>query len=145
MSRNFTAIYELGDDGWWTVRIKEVPGAHTQGRSIAQARTRVREALSLFVKDAGTADFVDVIHVAASIRTALDRANAAKREASRIQQRVSRLAVEAARKLVSHMSVRDASEILGVSHQRVQQLAGSSKADRPDRPRQRPGRRRISA
>ena len=61
-----------------------------------------------------------------------------------MQRRVSRLAVEAAKKLVSRMSVRDASEILSVSHQRVQQLAGS-KGNRSGHPRQRPGPRKLSA
>ena len=47
----YTATYTHEDDGWWTVRIKEVQGVHSQGRSISQARNRVREALSLFVDD----------------------------------------------------------------------------------------------
>ena len=47
----YTATYTHEDDGWWTVRIKELQGVHSQGRSISQARNRVREALSLFVDE----------------------------------------------------------------------------------------------
>jgi predicted RNase H-like HicB family nuclease len=125
MATKYTAIYDLGDDGWWTVRIKDVPGVHSQGRSIAQARNRVREALSLFVDGAATAEFQDSIRVAPEIRRALDLTLAAKRQVVKDQARLAKLSIEAAKKLVNRMSVRDAGEVLGLSHQRVQQLARS--------------------
>ncbi len=48
----YTVRYERDERGWWVARVLGLPGCHTQGRSIAQARERIREALSLLVEDA---------------------------------------------------------------------------------------------
>ena len=57
----YTAVYEREPDGWWVVDIPQVRGCHSQGRTIEQARERVREALELFVEDAATVEIVDDI------------------------------------------------------------------------------------
>ena len=106
--------------------IREVRGVHTQGRSIAQARTRVREALGLFVDGAETAQLVDDIRVGAAMLNAILKARRARQAADRQQKLATLASRAAAKKLVAKMSVRDAGEVLGVSHQYVQQLAGSS-------------------
>jgi predicted RNase H-like HicB family nuclease len=126
MAKRYTAVYEYGNDGWWTVSIREVRGVHTQGRSIAQARTRVREALGLFVDGAATAELVDDIRVGAGMLNAILKARRARQAADRHQKLATLASRAAAKKLVAKMSVRDAGEVLGVSHQYVQQLAGSS-------------------
>jgi predicted RNase H-like HicB family nuclease len=59
--KKYTVDYVLGDDGWWTASVREVRGANTQGRSIAQARRRMRAALGLFVDDAKGAQLIDHI------------------------------------------------------------------------------------
>jgi predicted RNase H-like HicB family nuclease len=41
-----TIIYEPADAGWWVAMIPEVPGAFSQGRSQAEARTNVLDALA---------------------------------------------------------------------------------------------------
>lgn len=53
--------YEPAGDGWWLARVPAVDGCLTQGASVAQARERVREALSLFVDDAETAEFIEEV------------------------------------------------------------------------------------
>ena len=40
-----TVIYEQGDDGWVIARIREVPGAMSQGRTQKEARENVLDAL----------------------------------------------------------------------------------------------------
>ncbi len=40
-----TIVYEDGEDGWIVASIPEVPGAHSQGRSRAEARENVVDAL----------------------------------------------------------------------------------------------------
>jgi predicted RNase H-like HicB family nuclease len=57
----YTVDYVLGGDGWWTASVRDVRGVHTQGRSIAQAQRRIREALGLFVERAETAGSLDHI------------------------------------------------------------------------------------
>jgi predicted RNase H-like HicB family nuclease len=123
--KKYAVNYVLGDDGWWTASVREVRGAHTQGRSIAQAQRRVREALSLFVEDAERAELVDHIRVDAHTRSVIRKATQARRALERHQKNVSQLSRTAVKELTARMSVRDASEILGVSPQRVQQLASS--------------------
>jgi predicted RNase H-like HicB family nuclease len=123
--KKYVVDYVLGGDGWWTASVREVRGAHTQGRSIAQARRRVREALGLFVEDAEQAELVDHIRIDAATRSVIRKAAQARRALERQQRNVSELSRMAVKKLTARMSVRDASEILGVSPQRVQQLASS--------------------
>ncbi|HMG13071.1 MAG TPA: type II toxin-antitoxin system HicB family antitoxin [Gemmatimonadaceae bacterium] len=53
--------YELDRDGWWFASIPAVPGCHTQGKSLPQARERIRECLGLYDDDAISADLVDQI------------------------------------------------------------------------------------
>jgi predicted RNase H-like HicB family nuclease len=40
-----TIVYENGGDGWIAASIPEVPGAHSQGRTRAEARENVIDAL----------------------------------------------------------------------------------------------------
>jgi predicted RNase H-like HicB family nuclease len=40
-----TIVYEHDDDGWIIASIPEVPGAHSQGRTRAEARINVIDAL----------------------------------------------------------------------------------------------------
>jgi predicted RNase H-like HicB family nuclease len=44
---------------WWVASIREVPGCHSQGRTIDEARARVREALALFVEDTRSVHLLD--------------------------------------------------------------------------------------
>ena len=56
----YHVAYERDDSGWWVALIREVRGCHSQGRTIDEARRRVREALGLFIEDdAVSAEFVD--------------------------------------------------------------------------------------
>lgn len=50
--KTFTVIYERDEADWWVADVPEVPGCHTQGRTIEQARERILDALSLYVDDA---------------------------------------------------------------------------------------------
>jgi predicted RNase H-like HicB family nuclease len=42
---SYVVRYERDADDWWFAEVKDVPGCHTQGRTIEQARERIREAL----------------------------------------------------------------------------------------------------
>lgn len=44
-SLRLTIVYEAGEDGWVVAAVPEVPGALSQGRTRAEARTNVIEAL----------------------------------------------------------------------------------------------------
>ena len=40
---NFTAVYKKDGD-WWVGYVEELPGAHTQGRALDEARDALRGA-----------------------------------------------------------------------------------------------------
>ena len=46
----FTAIYERTEDGWWVVSVPEIPGAHSQGRTMEEAREMIQDAVRLLLE-----------------------------------------------------------------------------------------------
>src|SRR5438045_9467194 len=50
--RTYRVEIERDSAGIWVASVPSVPGAHTQGRTIDQARRRIREGISLWVGDA---------------------------------------------------------------------------------------------
>jgi len=126
-SKTYTAIYDHDtDDHAWNVRIKGLTGCQTYGRSLRQAQSRIREALALWldtspgelrVRDQFPAELASVADDVVRARSAAERAGA------RAQQQT----VEAVKALTNlGLSRRDAAELLGLSHQRVQQLLEAS-------------------
>jgi predicted RNase H-like HicB family nuclease len=123
----YEVIYARDEGGWWIARVRGVAGVHSNGRTIAEARRRVREALALAVGDtaAEKADLVDDVQIPASLRsriTSYRRVRAAEQKARNEALDVARILAPA---LVRNLglSVRDVGELLGLSHQRVHQLA----------------------
>ncbi len=127
-TRHHTVRYERDSSGWWIVTVPEVPGCRTQGRSIAEGRRRIREALALFVGEEGAAraDFRDDVRLPLELRGKLTRAERVRAAAARKHAEAQEVTRHAVGELVDRagLSVRDAAELLGISHQRVQQLVG---------------------
>jgi len=123
----YTVRYERHEDGWWTAEVPAVQGCLTQGRTIAQCRRRIREALALFVDDAVArkATLVDDVRLGGGVTRVVRRVAAARRKADAVQAKVQRDTRAAVKELTGRLglSVRDAAEVLGISYQRVQQLA----------------------
>ncbi len=124
----YTVRYERDETGWWVATVKEVRGCHTQGRSIDQARKRIREALGLFVDDAEESQLRDDIVLPAGARTLLNRVRATRKRAEEEAAKLQDSTAEAAQILTKDVgvSVRDAGELLGLSHQRIHQLLTAS-------------------
>lgn len=55
----YTAVFERDATGWWYVTVPALAGCHTQGPTLDQARTRIREALALWLET--TDDAVAVV------------------------------------------------------------------------------------
>ena len=122
--KRYTVRYERDEAGWWVASVKGVRGCHTQGRTLDEARRRIREALGLAVRDAARAALVDEIRLPADVRRTVGRSRAAPARAEREQVR-ARATTKAAAALLRKrlkLGVRDAGALLGLSHQRVQQL-----------------------
>ena len=46
----FNIIVEQDEDGMYVSEVLELPGCHTQGRSLDELMERTREAISLYLK-----------------------------------------------------------------------------------------------
>jgi predicted RNase H-like HicB family nuclease len=127
----YRAVYEREHDGRWIVKVPEVPGCHSYGRTIEQARDRIRKALGLFVDDADTAQIVDKVRLPAKVKKLVS--GAVKLRAKVVDQQDEMVAaqigaVKALRQL--NLGHRDAGTLLGLSHQRVHQLEKHRNAGR---------------
>ena len=114
--------------GWWVATVRGVSGCHTQGRSLRQALSRIREALATCVDDDVTADQLDPhVHLPAEARMAVARYETTCKRLERQQQAAHVAADLAVEMLVGELSlsVRDAGDVLGLSHQRVHQLVNA--------------------
>lgn len=122
--KRYTVRYERDEGGWWVASVKGIRGCHTQGRTLDEARRRVREALGLVVANAEAAELVDDVRLPREVRRTLAEFHAARSRAEREQQKARAAAKTAVRELRRRLKlgVRDAGTLLGISHQRVQQI-----------------------
>jgi predicted RNase H-like HicB family nuclease len=121
---SYRIILERDETGAWLARVPSVPGCHTYGRTLEQARRRIREALELWVGDVPSSELRFDIRLPAGIRQELRGVRAARERSALAQREASDAVSRAARDLTGRLglSLRDAAELLGISHQRVQQL-----------------------
>ncbi len=127
-SSSYTVRYERDEEGWWVAQVREAPAAITQGRTIAEARRRIREALGLALGDdaaAQRAKLVDAVKLPVEARRALRQARAARARLAHESKKAQVSTAKAVRALLTdmHLSVRDAGDLIGISPQRVHQLA----------------------
>jgi hypothetical protein len=88
-----------------------------------QARNRIRDALSLFVADVATIDLVDEIRLPVEVEMKVRAYRQAEEDVERAQE-IKRQVVRA---LADWASGRDTAHILGLSHQRVHQVAAAGR------------------
>jgi len=84
----------------------------------------LREALSLWVDDADSADLIEEIRLPARASKAIRASKEQRARAEATRSAAQSSTAKAARTLVEelHLGLRDAADLLGLSHQRVQQL-----------------------
>lgn len=126
-TKTYVAVYQRDEhDDAWNVHIKGVPGCQTYGRSLRQAQSRIREALALWL-DVDAASLTVRDQVPAAVRAVADGVAKARRTADRAGAEARQRTVHAVKQLTElGLSRRDAAELLGLSHQRVQQLLEAS-------------------
>ena len=127
--KTYRVTYERDDSGWWVASVRGLRGCHTQGRTVDEARRRIVEAMELFVDNVRAAEIVDHVKLPAAAKKAI-RAYATLRKRAEQQDRRAALAARRAVRVLRggrlKMSARDAARVLGLSHQRVHQLAQES-------------------
>jgi len=124
--KTYHVVYDRDRAGWWMASVRRVRGCHTQGRTVDEARRRIREALGLFVADAEAATLVDHVKLPTTAARVVREYASLKKKAKEQDRRATAAAKRAVRVLrrgTLKMSGRDAARLLGLSHQRVHQLA----------------------
>jgi predicted RNase H-like HicB family nuclease len=114
--------------GWWAITIPQLKGVHSQARRLDQAADMAREAVALFLDVPPDSFEVEVVPVLPpEVQADVDRARSVRGQAEELQREAATATARAARKLVkgARLTVREAGQILGVSHQRVAQLLHS--------------------
>lgn len=116
--------------GWWALDVPALPGAYSQVRRLDQAPEAIADALSALLERHIAPDDVMVIPDLGTSGAVVTASKAARAEVARRTEEVATLTRRAIEELSrTGLSVRDIGVILGLSHQRVQQLQQSSGRD----------------
>jgi predicted RNase H-like HicB family nuclease len=124
----YHANFELDQSGVWLAEIEEIPQVHTYGRTLGKARQYLADALALWLNEPidTLKDRIEYRPVALdpTLLKKVHEAIAAREIAEGATNAAGELMTTAARALTTDakLSLRDAAELLGISHQRVQQL-----------------------
>jgi predicted RNase H-like HicB family nuclease len=122
-TKNYVAVYERDPESdAWLVHIKGIDACQTYGRSLRQAEDRIREALALWL-DREPDGLTITPEWPSDLASVASEATQARSAASEAAERATSTMTKAAKRLDRMgLSRRDAADILGISHQRVQQL-----------------------
>jgi len=119
--RRVTAVYERDEDGVWIVALEEEPRAHSFGRTLERARANIEDVASLWFD--GELEVLDEVILPKGARDEVDEANAVRAELRSLEAVLRTCSTSAAHRLAKeNISRRDIGNLLGISHQRVQQL-----------------------
>jgi predicted RNase H-like HicB family nuclease len=134
-NKAYHANFELDPTGHWLVEIEEIPGVHTFGKTLGKAREYLLDALALWL-DVPVESIREQVEfrpppLPAGIEDWVWKAIAEREIAEVVTQLAGHSMTTASVSLVreAHMSMRDAAVILGISHQRVQQLVAGAPPD----------------
>ncbi len=70
MTREFSVIIERDEEGYYVASVPELPGCHTQAKSLEKLMVRIREAIALCLeveKDLPANQFIGVQRIAVEI------------------------------------------------------------------------------
>ena len=127
----YRAIAERSGD-WWALHVLELPGVFTQARRLDLAEGAVSDAIAAFLGTLPRAFDVEILpSLPPEIEARLEEVRALRQEVERME----RAAVDATDRLAQvllerGLTVRDAGRLLGLSYQRVAQVAVSRRATR---------------
>jgi predicted RNase H-like HicB family nuclease len=126
--RKFRVTYDLDVDGFWTAKIPEIPGCISDGRSIAEARRNIREAIECCIDvlsehDASTAELIDDVHLPRTLQKPVNKVNKLRAQLDEQSESLTKQMIDTITLLeTSGLSTRDIGYLLHMSHQRIHQL-----------------------
>lgn len=126
MTTHLTA-YATRSEGWWAISVPDVDGLFTQTRRLDQVPAMVRDALGLFPElGVDPSDTEISVVPTGDLRHLADEVRELRVEAEDAQSKATEAMRSGAKSLKRDgLSYRDIGAILGVSHQRAQQLAST--------------------
>lgn len=137
----YTIVVER-DQGWWAIRVAELPGVFSQTRRLDGVEVMARNAISLLLEvPPDSFDVVVTEQLMPEVERVVTDALQARGEALERQEIASMKSREAVRTLARlGLPQRDIGRLLEMSHQRVGQLASPTCPDVAGQPRRRSGR-----
>jgi predicted RNase H-like HicB family nuclease len=114
----------VGD--WWAIDVPDVPRLHTQARRLDQVESMAREAIALLLDiPEDSFDLVLKPVLPRPLQAEVARVRRLREKAESIQREATAASADVVLDLASkgHLTVRDIGRILGISHQRVDQLS----------------------
>jgi predicted RNase H-like HicB family nuclease len=136
----YRVVFERDDNNRWFVRCPDIAGAHSHGRTLASARTNIREAIALIldITDDTSISLAEEIRLPhPDLQQAVRRARCLRERAHEIEEEARNATFDAITVSLdtdSSLGVRDLADLLGISHQRVQQLAAEDRGVNQGRP-----------
>jgi predicted RNase H-like HicB family nuclease len=119
----YKVIYKLDESGQWTAWVRGLRRCRGRGRTLRQARKRLRTALGRFDEEPHRADLVEDVKLPPPARALIVRHWAARRRARSEEARAQAAARQAVEVLLRlRLSVRDAADLLGLPYPKAQQL-----------------------
>ena len=61
--REFTVVIERDEDGWYVARVPDLPGCHTQAKTLDTLMKRVREAIELCLEDGDKPEPLELVGI----------------------------------------------------------------------------------
>jgi predicted RNase H-like HicB family nuclease len=126
-SKKYRVVYEIDPGtGHWIASVPDLPEGVVHGRTLEQARKRIRMALAEWLglgEPLYGGRILDDVRLPARVRRTIRAAQQARQRAADAQAEAARRARAAVAGLVRlGLSLRDAGELLGVTRQRAHQL-----------------------
>lgn len=116
----YTAVCRRSGN-WWAISVRELKGVHTQARRLDQVADMARDAIALMLDvDPSGVEVTVEPEVPAPVADAL----AARRAAREAEHAAEQATASAVKQLLDEgYTIRDAGRLLGLSPQRISQIA----------------------
>lgn len=111
-------------DRWWVLSVPEIPAAHSQARTLAEAEPTARDLIAVMLEVPADSFGLDVhVTLPADVAAHLRRSAELREDSARAQAEAAAEVRCAAQQLrASGLPLRDIGQALGVSYQRAHQL-----------------------